>query len=98
MEWLDNHWLLGHAFYHCTISKLELGREFFEDDSSSFVDLALNLLELTCNMGGVYVKNRTVALLDDARMVHDDHLGSEPFCVLSRVVISVGCHIASFDF
>lgn len=43
------------------------------------------------------VNDRSVAIRYLSRMVHDDHLGFEPFSVQARVIVGIGTHVPTMD-
>jgi hypothetical protein len=101
-------WIVGEGF-----NTHGLGRNHFDDSrvtrldefgsvldrlASSAIDLLQELRELASNVGGMAVKNRSIASADLTRVVENDDLSVEGVGTLWWVVLGITSNVSTADF
>ena len=80
-------WLGSDEFNHGGVSGFDVLGLIFEGLSGSSVDLALDLVELAGNVGGVAIEHWAVSVGDLSWVVHDDDLSGEVGANLCRFAL-----------
>jgi len=96
-ESLDNHGLGGLQGDHASVTVLHELRVGLEGLAGTAIHLLIDVLELGGDVRSVAIQDRGVAVLDLARVGHDDHLGGERLHTLGRIVSVVGGDVATLD-
>jgi len=96
-EGFNAHGLVGDEGNHSAITRLDGLGFFFEDGTSSSVDLFLDFSELAGNMGSVAIEDGAVAVTDLTGMVEDDNLSIERSSFLGGIVLGITANVTSSD-
>jgi hypothetical protein len=96
-ESLNNHWLGGLHGNHAGITVLDELGVGLQGLTGTAIHLLVDVLELGGNVGGVAIQHWGVAVLDLARVGHDDDLGLEGVAASGGVFSGVGGDISSLD-
>lgn len=97
LEGFNAHGLGGEKLDHSAVTRLDGLGFFFEDLTSSSVDLGLDDLELAGNMGSVTIEDGAVTVGDLTGMVKDDNLSEEVDSFLGGVVLGIRADVTSSD-
>jgi len=92
---LNTHGLAGDKLDDGGITRLDEFGGIFKRFTSSAIDLLDELSKLASNVGGVAIKDGSVASADLSRVVKNDDLGVERGGLLGGVVLGVGSDIAA---
>jgi hypothetical protein len=97
-EGLNAHGLGRNHLDDSSVTRLDEFGGVFDGLASSAIDLLEELGELASNVGGMAVKNRSIASADLTRVVENDDLGVEGVGTLWWVVLGVTGNVTTTDF